>query len=77
MPKYDPRGELAPRDIVARAIVSEMELSGKPHVWLSIAHKGEAFLREHFPTVYAKCLDVGIDIARDPIPVLPAQHYLW
>ena len=54
-----------------------LQKSGKPHVWLSIAHMGAEFVREHFPTIYAKCLERGIDITRDPIPVVPAQHYLW
>jgi L-aspartate oxidase len=75
MAAHDPRMELAPRDIVARAIDFEMKKHGLDHVWLDATHLGEAFLREHFPTVYAGCLKVGIDIARQPIPVVPAAHY--
>jgi len=79
MPAHDERGELAPRDIVARAIDFEMKRHGLDHVWLDarpiVAAKGEAFLREHFPTIHARCLQLGIDIARQPIPVVPAAHY--
>jgi L-aspartate oxidase len=67
--------ELAPRDIVARAIDFEMKKHGLDHVWLDATHLGEAFLKEHFPTVHARCLELGIDIARQPIPVVPAAHY--
>ncbi len=75
MPLHDPRAELAPRDIVARAIDFEMKKHGVDHVWLDATHLGEAFLKEHFPTVHARCLQLGIDIARQPIPVVPAAHY--
>jgi L-aspartate oxidase len=75
MDAHDPRGELAPRDIVARAIDFEMKKHGVDHVWLDATHLGEAFLIEHFPTVHARCLALGIDIARQPIPVVPAAHY--
>jgi L-aspartate oxidase len=79
MPAHDERAELAPRDIVARAIDFEMKRHGLDHVWLDarpIVHdKGEAFLKEHFPTIHARCLQLGIDIARQPIPVVPAAHY--
>ncbi len=79
MPAHDERAELAPRDIVARAIDFEMKRLGLDHVWLDarpiVQAKGEAFLREHFPTIHARCLQLGIDIARDPIPVVPAAHY--
>ena len=72
---HDERGELAPRDIVARAIDFEMKKHGIDHVWLDATHLGEAFLKEHFPTIHARCLSLGIDIAKAPIPVVPAAHY--
>jgi L-aspartate oxidase len=75
MPAHDPRAELAPRDIVARAIDFEMKRHGIDHVWLDATHLGEAFLKEHFPTIHARCGALGIDIAREPIPVVPAAHY--
>ena len=75
MPAHDERGELAPRDIVARAIDFEMKKHGLDHVWLDATHLGEAFLKEHFPTIHARCLSLGIDIAKQPIPVVPAAHY--
>lgn len=75
MPQHDERGELAPRDIVARAIDFEMKKHGLDHVWLDATHLGEAFLKEHFPTIHARCLSLGIDIAKQPIPVVPAAHY--
>jgi L-aspartate oxidase len=75
MAAHDERMELAPRDIVARAIDFEMKRHGLDHVWLDARHLGDAFLREHFPTVHARCLALGIDIARQPIPVVPAAHY--
>jgi len=75
MPSHDERAELAPRDIVARAIDFEMKKHGIDHVWLDATHLGEAFLKEHFPTIHARCLQLGIDIAREPIPVVPAAHY--
>lgn len=75
MPEHDARAELAPRDIVARAIDFEMKRHGIDHVWLDATHLGEAFLKEHFPTIHARCLALGIDIARQPIPVVPAAHY--
>ncbi len=75
MPEHDERSELAPRDIVARAIDFEMKKHGLDHVWLDATHLGEAFLKEHFPTIHARCLSLGIDIARQPIPVVPAAHY--
>ena len=75
MRAHDERLELAPRDIVARAIDFEMKKHGIDHVWLDATHLGETFLKEHFPTIHARCLSLGIDIARRPIPVVPAAHY--
>jgi L-aspartate oxidase len=75
MPHHDERAELAPRDVVARAIDFEMKKHGVDHVWLDATHLGEAFLKEHFPTIHARCLTLGIDIAKQPIPVVPAAHY--
>ncbi len=75
MPEHDERAELAPRDIVARAIDFEMKKRGLDCVFLDISHKGEAFIKEHFPNIHARCLELGIDIAQQPIPVVPAAHY--
>ncbi|MDR2189143.1 MAG: L-aspartate oxidase [Azonexus sp.] len=75
MPEHDQRAELAPRDIVARAIDFERKKRGLDCVFLDISHKGETFIRQHFPTIHARCLELGIDIAREPIPVVPAAHY--
>ena len=75
MPRHDQRAELAPRDIVARAIDFEMKKHGLDCVFLDMTHKGETFLLEHFPNIYARCQELGIDIAKDPIPVVPAAHY--
>ena len=75
MPEHDARAELAPRDVVARAIDFEMKKRGLDCVYLDISHQPAAFVREHFPTIYERCLALGIDITRAPIPVVPAAHY--
>jgi L-aspartate oxidase len=75
MQRFDERGELAPRDIVARAIDHEIKRLGLDYVHLDISHRDEDFVREHFPNIYDKLLGLGIDITKEPIPVVPAQHY--
>ena len=75
MPAHDERGELAPRDVVARAIDFEMKKRGLDYVHLDISDKSPEFLMEHFPTIYAKCMELGIDISKEPIPVVPAVHF--
>lgn len=74
--KYDARGSLAPRDIVARAIDNEMKLSGKDHLFLDARHLPESVILRHFPGIHAKCLSIGINIMKEMIPVVPAAHYI-
>jgi L-aspartate oxidase len=75
MPDFDERGELAPRDIVARAIDHEMKRLGADCMYLDISHKPEEFVRHHFPTIYEKLMGLGIDLTKEPVPIVPAAHY--
>lgn len=76
MPEYDARAELAPRDVVARAIDFEMKKRGLDCVYLDISHKSRTFIEEHFPNINRRCLELGIDISQSPIPVVPAVHFM-
>jgi L-aspartate oxidase len=75
MPRYHPMAELAPRDVVSRAIVSEMRRENAPHVWLDISGRGPDFVRKRFPRIHSTCLAFGFDLDRQPAPVCPAAHY--
>ena len=76
MTRYDERGELAPRDVVSRSIMQEARRINNPRFYLDITHKDSAFLTNHFPMIYKRCLEEGIDMTRDKIPVFPCHHYL-
>src|SRR6185312_7279505 len=75
MDDYDPRGSLAPRDVVSRAISQQLTRTGETCVWLDLSSLNADLIRERFPGVYAHCLAEGVDITREPIPVVPAAHY--
>ena len=76
MQRYHPLEELAPRDVVSRAIVAEMRATGAPHVFLDLRHRGADFIRARFPRIYETCLQYGVDLATQPAPVHPAAHYM-
>lgn len=75
MEAYHPQAELAPRDIVARAIDAEIKKAGDEHIWLDISHRDADFIRSHFPGVYERCMELGLDMTKEPLPVVPAAHY--
>ncbi len=75
MPKYHELAELAPRDVVSRCIFKEMQKTGDSHMWLDITHKSREYLEKRFPTIFSTCLEYGIDISKDYIPIAPAEHY--
>ena len=76
MTRYDERGELAPRDVVSRSIIREAQRTGSDRFYLDITFRGEAFIKNHFPMIYERCLEEGVDITKERIPVYPCQHYL-
>src|SRR5439155_12213401 len=76
MPRYDERAELAPRDVVARAILREMAATGSDHVWLDLRHLDAARVEAHFPNIARVCRRYGVEITQEPIPVAPAAHYM-
>src|SRR5690606_8105260 len=73
---YDARGELAPRDVVSQSIVSQMEATRHPNVYLDLSHLDPAFVRERFPGMAALCAEFGLDITKDRVPVRPGAHYM-
>lgn len=75
MERYHEMKDLAPRDVVSRAIVAEMQRTGSPHMWLDLTARGSAFIKERFPRIYETCLSLGIDLGKDAAPVHPAAHY--